>query len=764
MKNRIKRAMDAHLACLYASDASRAAILDKVRGGKTMKRKLSLGLVLALALILAVIGALAAVILSNKEFVDRVLFPKALENASESWDKNEMNEILRLAESYGVALDREDVAALNRHDENYKSEVLRLFARAELGFYPSTWSIEDQAWYDQLLVEGGLKEFRELFVPEGNEISQAQALDIAHAYIRDHFDKDAKVTDTQLYLRHLQYMAYSDNPYQKGRQWYIAYEALDPAHSSYTLTLLSDGTVKDAGREMGLGEEGRPALAAHEVLDLYRDLYGDHASWSMGTWLAFQKETAQAARNNPGALSDGVRTVLKQAYALPGDSALPREAAVEAAARAVAAAGGPEAALLEGYRVSAVYFAQEGGPIWKVTFWVQTEGGGIHMAELDAYTGEPRRIDFSQTLTSWTDPYVSSANPAVGLKNPLPQGAGTVARPDGTPRLWYSDAAPDDYWRALDAVGYTSDTAGRLMAQWEREYGTDTMFWPLEAQAIDAIWHNLGPGATVLPGLPAQGDIPRDQAVGLAWQAFRQAEAGAHDAAWFDGLKAAVSFTFNTPQMGDRQWMIQFVSITPTQSDVVGYAALNAVTGEFVEASWIAKAEIPDLPAPMATLRPDGRPALWYSDRASASFWQALDAVGYTADTAQEMERQWAAAYGEDPLFWPLKEKTIYSLWHEDLSQAAEFPALPEEGDMPEEEAVALAKKMLHQEYDSVLGAQYLDSLKVMTNFHVDVSGKRIWYILLTEASSGDGVLGASVTIDAQTGEVLEVSASRSYG
>lgn len=768
MRNNIKRAMDAHLSCLRASDASRAAILEKVRGGKTMKKKVSLGLVLALALTLIVIGALAAVILTNKDFVNNVLSPKALENTSDSWTQQEMDDILRMAADSGVALDQEALSRLQEKGAQYKEEVMRLFAKAQLGFYPSTWSIEDQAWYDQMLVDSGLKEERSCFVPEGDEITQQQALDIVLGYIHDQFDADAAVTDDALYRRHLQYVAYSDNPYQKGKQWYISYEPLDSTHSRYSFTVLSDGTVKEANREMGLAEEGRPALDANQVLDLYRDTYGAHDTWTMETWLAFQKEAAQAAQANPGTLSERVRSIIKQSYALPDSTAIPREEAVKAAGQAIASQGGrDEKALLEQSTVSAVYFTQEEGPLWKVSFQHKEDGQPpvLDTVELNACTGEIRYIALDLSWNSWADAYLLSSNPAVGAWQTQTEAAQTTARSDGKPKLWYSDAAPTYYWEALDAVGYNADTAGELMNGWISEYGTDTMFWPLTAQAIDAIWHNLGQNATVLPGLPAQGDISQEEAVTLAQNAFRQAQA-TRSQEWLDSLKTAVSFTFNTPQMGDRQWLIRFVSISGTGSTVEGYAALDAVTGTVEDASWAQTAAEAAAPAPTATLRPDGLPALWYSDRAPASFWQTLDAVGYTADTASQMEKEWAAAYGEDPAFWPLKQHIIWQLWHTDMSGAAIFSALPGEGDITEEAALKLAWETAHREYDAVVGADFLNTLKASVDFWDQVNGpvKRMWTIHLMEGSSGEGVFTVQVEIDAATGQVISITASRSNG
>ena len=59
-----------------------------------MRRKISLGLVLALILCLLTVGALAAALLGGKDFVDQIMAPKAAESQSEKYTSEEVKEIL----------------------------------------------------------------------------------------------------------------------------------------------------------------------------------------------------------------------------------------------------------------------------------------------------------------------------------------------------------------------------------------------------------------------------------------------------------------------------------------------------------------------------------------------------------------------------------------------------------------------------------------------------------------------------------------------
>lgn len=122
-----------------------------------MKRKLSVAFVLTILLVLLVIGALAAVLLSGKDFVDTVLAPKAAENQSDRWTQAEIQDILRIGNEHGLTLEEETVRRLQQEDRYWKEELMRLYAKLELGFYPGTWSLEDQVWYDQMLVDTGIQ-------------------------------------------------------------------------------------------------------------------------------------------------------------------------------------------------------------------------------------------------------------------------------------------------------------------------------------------------------------------------------------------------------------------------------------------------------------------------------------------------------------------------------------------------------------------------------------------------------------------------------
>lgn len=121
-----------------------------------MQRKISIGLVAALVALLITMGALAAALLSGKDFVEQELAPRAAQNESDKWTQAELDVILSSAQEHGIEMPASLLEELrNAEDGLYKEELMRDFLRTSLGYYPSTWSIEDQAWYHNLLLSVG---------------------------------------------------------------------------------------------------------------------------------------------------------------------------------------------------------------------------------------------------------------------------------------------------------------------------------------------------------------------------------------------------------------------------------------------------------------------------------------------------------------------------------------------------------------------------------------------------------------------------------
>ena len=124
----IRRALDAELSGLTVTPSRQQRIFENATGGQKMKRKISVGLILALALALLSLGALAAALLSAQQVVEEKAVPLAQNNDSD-WRVNtkfspeELAEFIRACGENGIDLDENDqIMQALREGEGYDEE------------------------------------------------------------------------------------------------------------------------------------------------------------------------------------------------------------------------------------------------------------------------------------------------------------------------------------------------------------------------------------------------------------------------------------------------------------------------------------------------------------------------------------------------------------------------------------------------------------------------------------------------------------------
>ena len=243
-KQIVQQVFDSSLSGIQDDPWMAQRVLNKAHevpgtGGFVVKKKMSTGLFFAVILMLVTVTAVAAILLSGKDFVNLFLAPMSSQTEADVWNEEELNQILVLAEENGLKINDDIRSALASSASIYKEELMRMFMKIDLGFYPATWPLEEQASYDELLVKYGLKEERTRFLPVEGEISEEEAIDIAEKYVLENWNVD--LNEGQ-YTRYTQYMLSQDD--ESGivsKIWDIEYEAADG--TTYVVCLRPDGSV-----------------------------------------------------------------------------------------------------------------------------------------------------------------------------------------------------------------------------------------------------------------------------------------------------------------------------------------------------------------------------------------------------------------------------------------------------------------------------------------------------------------------------------------
>ncbi len=694
MPTDIRRVIDRNLSGLTVTPRSRGQIALRIQGGKPMKKKMSLGLAIALTLVLLTAVALAAVLLGGKDMVEQVIAPMARETEGNRFTKEEVEQILAMAKEHGLALDETLFGRLNKEDGYYKEELARLFAKTELGLQPDTWSVQDQYWYAELYMMMEPDAERAAALPEEGELTQQEIEQAAARHITRQTGRAFPVLDSAQYEIGRTFTAIRQNPYFILREWWVTFRPLTPGLPNFSFTMTPQGQVTHYADNLQALEQGTPleqaAILLHQTAQLHRDIQGSWDGFTPAVWqqlrdrLAATGVTAEEAQADR---RDDMAQILRQSYTVPED-AIPREQAVEQAIQAVKEKyKEDEQKLRHGHDdyhaaadyVYAIYLETENQQRWKVSF------GRDYLAEVDALTGQAELVDVYSPGNARNRRYVLDAlipQERRAFATPVPSRSDEEMQQRAHAEFFPTDleAAPPYYWDALQGIGYNGDTATGIFTRLNAEYGLGDRYWPILYQAmVDARNGENTPGG-IFRGIPAPEDTQEADAVKLARQSLKAAAHG-QDAAYLNSLKPVVQFVYNSLAEGSRAWHITFAHFDENPMGIdFALVVIDAKTGKAAEVTLLDNRPsevdgIPHVSRPVwSVMGDDGRPAVWGHPAAPESFWQHMAKRGDTQESVARDLKAWKKQYGENTAFWPLEQKAVLSLWGYHWEDALDNP------------------------------------------------------------------------------------------
>lgn len=396
--NDVRLAIDAYFSDVCANPSLKHLVLAQAKGEVKVKRKLSVGLIVTLVLILMAVSALAVALLSAQEMVENELVPMAQGNDQESYNEKFTNEelerIVVLAKENDIEMPARILDALEGGQGYYEEETIMAIAKQAFGDIPAGWTLEQQYWFEEIMVAIGFKEVNYHRVPGEGDMTLGEASALAAADILKEFGDD--VTDTARWTRYATYIAQDDG--EGGVYppiWEIEYVPFSARDRSYYIGIDENGEISVSG---GGGIDG---ATASQVIDHYTSVYGVFDGWTPETWIAFSEDIrGRAPGGNRGWAFQNVT------YILPPENGISQERAGEIALQAVN---------LEYTTVRNAVCCMDGNTaIWKVetnTLRPEDIGSGkytaIWLLEIDCLTGEIRdQREFvvgpnSKPLTRW---------------------------------------------------------------------------------------------------------------------------------------------------------------------------------------------------------------------------------------------------------------------------------------------------------------------------------------------------------------------------
>lgn len=198
-KERVRHSVDARLSGLQGDPWLAKRVLANAKGEQKVKKKISVGLVLALVLVLAAVTALAAMTLN-------ALYEKTLEKEGQSgliqdWSISDKVALVDWMVEAGVELNEEQVAKLH-NDSLSDADKGTLAMEIIGGYYPARdgiltsvdiiakekgpieyWTLEDKAWFSEMVAKYQPEEVSSVnLLPTQGDITKEQAIEIMYAY------------------------------------------------------------------------------------------------------------------------------------------------------------------------------------------------------------------------------------------------------------------------------------------------------------------------------------------------------------------------------------------------------------------------------------------------------------------------------------------------------------------------------------------------------------------------------------------------------
>ena len=262
--NELRRVMDACLPGLENRPDFDRDVLRQVRGEVKVKKKLSVGFVLVIVLVLAAVTALAAMTLNA--YYEKAVEKEGKSGLIQDWNTTDKVALVDWMVEAGVELDEGQVAQLHRDDLS-EDEQGALAMEIINGYYPARdgvltsvdiiakekgpveyWSLEDKAWFSEMLAKYQPEEVSGVnLLPTEADITQEQAIEIMYAYYEKEYGlKRGDFDESKMSI------SFSENTWDDGsgpqrlKTWGMNLWLKADSEHPMGIYILPDGTIKQA--------------------------------------------------------------------------------------------------------------------------------------------------------------------------------------------------------------------------------------------------------------------------------------------------------------------------------------------------------------------------------------------------------------------------------------------------------------------------------------------------------------------------------------
>lgn len=319
-------------------------VLAKAKGEIKVKKRLSVGFVLVIALVLAAVTALAAMTLNA--YYEKAIEKEGKSGLIQDWNTTDKVALVDWMVEAGVELDESQVAQLHSADLS-EGEQGALAMEIINGYYPARdgiltsvdiiakekgpieyWSLEDKAWFSEMMAKYQPEEVSGVnLLPTEGDITKEQAVEIMYAYYEKEYGLKREDFDESKMA-----ISFSEGTWDDGsgperlKTWSMdLWLKGDP--NPMGISILPDGTIKQASG---------PYI--RDWRDDWYETYMSNDYWTIEGMVAFQESwepRIEDIKKTTDRIDDDLLYLLTKDFKLPESGDISQDKAVELANAAI---------------------------------------------------------------------------------------------------------------------------------------------------------------------------------------------------------------------------------------------------------------------------------------------------------------------------------------------------------------------------------------------------------------------------------------------
>ena len=340
MKERIQQALNAQMSGVRTSPAERSELFENAVGGRKVKRKLTAGLVFAMVLVLMTAAAVATILLTQREIVEQVAVPMAVENDGEvsvnnAYTVDELAELVRTLNENGITLEENStiMQALRTGNGYYEERVISEICQKAFGGISSAWTLEEQDWYRRMLAEIEPDIPYESCLPGEDNMTCEQAEAFAISAWKKKYGGELDPEDRNVYALGRNF--YHDGELNGEAVWEFSLEPLDLEHCRYTIRFTDRNPEATADFEAEGTRDWTKPYSGEELLNAFHVYGWNKGVWPQAAWQKLHEMMLGAELKTDDRDYREYRGYQLTAYPEPGEGELTREEAIRIAGEAV---------------------------------------------------------------------------------------------------------------------------------------------------------------------------------------------------------------------------------------------------------------------------------------------------------------------------------------------------------------------------------------------------------------------------------------------